>query len=245
MVQVSIIIPTFNNLELLQGCIGSIKNQSFKDYEVFVIDAESTDGTVEFLQTLKEPFHFISEADQGVYDAMNKGISLSRGKWVYFMGSDDRLYENQTLRLLFDSKFDEEISLIIGKIQYDCSVNNSKLLKKKQIWFSPWSLNLWIRNAPHHQAIFYKRSIFEHLKYDLKYPILSDYDLNLKLYKRNLKVKIVEQTIALCGGEGISKKFDWQLYREEIELKTNLSFFLLKPFFYILGFGKYILKKVS
>lgn len=242
---VSIIIPSFNNIDLLKNCIDSIYTQSFKDFEVLVMDAKSTDGTLAYLQTLKEPFYFSSEPDLGVYDAMNKGIQLSKGEWLYFLGSDDALFERDTLKTIFDSKINITESLIIGQIKYDVSRNNSKLLKNKHILFSPWSPNLWIRNAPHHQGIFYKKSVFDNLKYDLKYKILSDYDLNLKLYKSHFKAKILKQIIALCGAEGMSKRFDWQLYKEEIELKTNLSSKMFKPLFYALGISKYLLKRVS
>lgn len=242
---ISIIIPSFNNLNLLRECIDSIKNQTFADYEVFIIDAKSSDGTIEYLQTLNKPFQFISGPDRGVYDAMNKGIAMSNGEWLYFLGTDDVLYHQETLQSVFCSKIEDDESLVIGQIKYKSNPNESKLLKSKHILFSPWSPNLWIRNAPHHQGIFYRKTVFANLQYDLKYKILSDYDLNLKLYKNKLKAKILNQTIALCGGEGISKRFNWQLYKEEIELKTNLSSSVLKPVFYVLGFGKYLLKKIT
>lgn len=242
---VSIIIPSFNNLDLLQECIDSIKNQAFIDYEVFVIDAKSTDGSIEYLQTLSAPFYWISEPDCGVYDAMNKGIEKSNGEWLYFLGTDDVIFERQTLQLVFNSEIGDDKSLIIGQIHYKSNPKDSKLLKSKYVLFSPWSPNLWIRNAPHHQGIFYRKTVFSNLKYDLKYKILADYDLNLKLYRNKLKAKLIKQVIAVCGGEGISKKFNWQLYKEEIELKTKLSSLVLKPFFYLLGFSKYLLKKVT
>ena len=79
--------------------VDSIKNQNFKDYEVWIIDGGSSKDTFDYLTKLKAPFFYQSEADQGIYDAMNKGIKLSRGDWFYFLGTGDTLKEKHTLLL--------------------------------------------------------------------------------------------------------------------------------------------------
>jgi glycosyltransferase involved in cell wall biosynthesis len=210
-----------------------------------VIDAQSTDGTIDYLQTFTAPFYWISEPDKGVYDAMNKGIDMSKGNWLFFLGCDDLFYDNKTLESIFSETVNDDISLIIGKVQYDFSSRDSLMIKKNKGLFEPsWSKKMWLKNTLHHQGVFYKRELFSIQKYALNYQILSDYDFNLKMFRSNKKVQIINQIISISRTEGISKNYNWQLYKEEIDLKTRQSSLLFKPFFYLLGTGKFLLKKI-
>lgn len=244
MPRLSIIIPSFNSLNLLRECLDSIKEQSFKEYEVIIIDGQSTDGTIDFLKTLNTPYFWKSEPDNGIYDAMNKGIDVARGEWLYFLGCDDLLYDKNTLETVFHQKIDDHSSLLIGKVKYDFGPKDSLLIKKNKGTFQPsWSKKIWFKNTVHHQGVFYKRDLFRTQKYSLDYKILSDYDFNLKLFKRKINALIISQVIAISKTQGVSKNYNWKLYTEEINLKTKQSSIILKPLFYVLAVGKYILKK--
>ncbi len=222
----------------------SIQNQTFKNYEVCIINNASNDGTLEYLQTLEKPFYWISEPDKGVYDAMNKGISLAKGEWLYFLGADDRLINKATLATLFSKPILDQTKILIGKIKYDWKEKDSIFIKRKDgLVTSSWSKKLWIKNSSHHQSLFYRKELFTTRKYSLKYKILADYALNLHLYKKGVKIRIVDETITVCGTKGLSKRYNWNLYKEEIELKTDESSLLLKPLFFLIAFVKYILKK--
>src|SRR5690606_27971174 len=241
----SIIIPSFNALNSLRNCIDSIQCQTFHDYEVWIMDGQSTDGTVEFLKSLQAPFYWQSETDNGIYDAMNKGIELSKGEWLYFLGSDDRLNDDTTLEKIFFGINSPEIKLLIGNIRYDFQDSDSFLIKKSNGVFRPeWSKKMWLKNTVHHQGVFYKKEVFNNQVYNLKYKILADYDLHLKLFHANTEVKLLNQIIAVCKTGGISKTYNWPLYREEVKLKTQQSHVLLKPLFYVLAIGKFLLKKI-
>jgi hypothetical protein len=113
---------------------------------------------------------------------------------------------------------------------------------KEGLIVSSWSKKLWIKNALHHQSLFYRKELFAIQKYSLKYKILADYAFNLNLYKKRIKIKIVNEIIAICGTKGLSKEYNWNLYKEEIELKTSESSLLLKPIFFLIAFLKYLLK---
>lgn len=240
----SVIIPSFNSLNSLKECIESIKSQNFKDYEVFVIDSQSTDGTKEYLNTLTPPFFSISEPDQGIYDAMNKGIRLAKGQWLYFLGCDDRIHNHDTLKNLFNEIVTDDISLIIGKVQYDFGLHDSYMIKKNKGLFEPsWSKKIWLKNTLHHQGVFYNRKIFRSQKYSLTYKVLSDYELNLKLFRMDVKVKMIDLIIAISKTEGISKNYNWQLYKEEVDFKTKQSSIIFMPIFYLLAIGKYLFKQ--
>src|SRR5690606_18608652 len=152
------IIPSFNALNSLRNCIDSIQCQTFHDYDVWLVDGQSTDGTVEFLKSLQAPFYWQSETDKGIYDAMNKGIELARAAWVYLFASDARLHDDTTLDKIFIGINPTEINLLIGKIQYDFQETDSFLIKKSNGVLKPkWSKKKWLKNPVHHHAVFYKK----------------------------------------------------------------------------------------
>ena len=93
--RLSIILPTFNCDKVIRHCIESIVGQEFHDWELLVMDGMSRDGTLEIVRQYSSKdsrIRVYSEPDNGIYDAMNKGIDKSQGEWLYFMGSDDSLF---------------------------------------------------------------------------------------------------------------------------------------------------------
>lgn len=210
---------------------------------MWIIDGNSQDNTKSFLKTLKKPFQYISEKDFGVYDAMNKGVSLSNGEWLYFLGADDLLYNDKTLDKL-SFLYSSEADVISGKIQYDYRSNDSRFLKKnKGVFKTKWSLKLWIYNTVHHQSVLYKKNLFKKKKYDLSYKILADYQFNLNLYNKKIESSSIDLVIAKCGTGGISKNYNWNLYKEEIKFKTKASTVILWPIFFTISFLKFVIKK--
>jgi len=174
---------------------------------------------------------------------MNKGISLSRGKWLYFLGSDDSLKDDTTLENIaieLQSNFD----VVSGKIQYLFTNSDSRQIKKRNgIFSSKWSKKLWIKNTVHHQATFYKRELFDENQYNTNYKVLADYEINLRLFKNKKRVKTIPNIIAFCNSKGISKNYNWSLYKEEIKFKTKLSSKLLWPLFFKIALLKFLFKK--
>ena len=241
--KLSIIIPVFQNLLGLQKSIESIKNQIFKDYEVWIIDGGSDLDTQNYLSTLEKPFYYQSSIDKGIYDAMNKGIQLAKGDWLYFLGSDDVLFDENSLNTVFCNTNLKAESIIAGKVVYSGSQPAFIYNAKKKVKEVFWSNFIWIRNGLHHQSTFYKKEIFETVKYNLKYPVLADYWLNLYLFKHGFSCKVVHAIFAKCSADGISKSGDWTIYEEEINLKIALSNKVLKPLFYCIAKIKYSFRK--
>lgn len=241
--KLSIIIPVFQNLLGLQKSIESIKNQIFKDYEVWIIDGGSDLDTQNYLSTLEKPFYYQSSIDKGIYDAMNKGIQLAKGDWLYFLGSDDVLFDENSLNTVFCNTNLKAESIIAGKVVYSGSQPAFIYNAKKKVKEVFWSNFMWIRNGLHHQSTFYKKEIFETVKYNLKYPVLADYWLNLYLFKHGFSCKVVHAIFAKCSADGISKSGDWTIYEEEINLKIALSNKVLKPLFYCIAKIKYSFRK--
>lgn len=192
--KLSIVIPTFNSSDVLGRALNSIITQTFTDWEVLIMDGVSTDNTIKIAQSYKDNrIHIYSEPDKGIYEAMNKGIKKANGEWLYFLGSDDWLLNKNVLQQVFYSEIDG----------YDVIYGN---VEAPQLWpqhSGEWSLETLDYNRCH-QGIFYRKTIFRRLGYyNLEYPVLADYDLNLKwFFSSKIKKKYISITIAHYSMDG-------------------------------------------
>lgn len=189
------------------------------------------------------PFYFLSEKDDGIYDAMNKGILKSKGEWLFFLGSGDVFSNDAVLANVFSS-INKGYSLVSGKINYSGNTRPFIYSKRKTLKKPTWSSAMWLKNGLHHQGTFYRRKLFLETTYNLTYKILSDYWFHVYLYKKKIPCQIVDLLITNCNSDGVSKKGQWKIYQEEISLKTDLSSVYLAPLFYILSIIKYSLRKI-
>ena len=117
---VSIITPTFNSAKTIQSNLDSIKSQTFKDYQLIIIDNNSTDETVEIIKKNNIPnVKFLIENDLGIFDAINKGIKISDNDLISVLHSDD-LYNNENVLKDVVEKFHEhkDIDIIFGDLKY-------------------------------------------------------------------------------------------------------------------------------
>lgn len=197
--KVSIIIVTYNAALTIQQAINSVSNQSYENKELIIIDGASTDETPQILQKYQSNIQFyLSEPDHGIYDAMNKGIRLATGEWVLFLGSDDLLADN-ILNRIFQSIIPSKIGMLYGKV----CINGGERIQGKETSYQELITN----NTPH-QGIFYRRSLLLELGgYQLKYPILADYDLNLRIFRSQTeRVHYLDHVIADFSSKGVSNR---------------------------------------
>ena len=221
----SIIIPTFNSEKTLKDCLNSIVSQTFEDYEILLIDGVSTDSTLDIVKefSLKYPnIHWVSETDHGIYDAMNKGIKLAKGEWIYFLGSDDTLYERTTLNSVSKITNRTKRKIIYGNVLVS---GNAGWALDGQIYDGEFSKNKIICRNICHQSIFYHKDIFERLSYfNTKYKICADHEFNIRACAV-FKYEYCDLIIAkFCGG-GISSNPDYFFINdyEEIIIKNHLK----------------------
>lgn len=199
----SIILPVFNAKNTIESCINSILSQNFKDYELIILDACSTDGTLKLINRLidkNKNVKLISEKDKGVYDAMNRGIELSRGEWLYFIGSDDKLHNKNTLNEIFNN-INSNIDFLYGNVYLNIS---------NQIYSGESNINRLIRDGISicHQSIFYRKSIFDSIgNYNLKYPVHADYDFNVRCFMdQRFRIKYIDTIVCVYNETGLSSK---------------------------------------
>lgn len=193
--RVSIITTVYNASTTLEATILSVVNQKSDFIEYIIIDGGSYDGSVGIIELYNSYIDFwISEKDEGIYDAMNKGVSQANGKWVYFLGADDKLNEGILSKL--SDKFESDLAVIYGDVIYDTGYEMHSRLGRRML----------LENTLHHQGAFYDRNLFTNFRYDTKYGVSSDYELNLQIYLRQLPSLYVPKIIAVCGSTGVSSK---------------------------------------
>lgn len=196
---ITIIIPTYNSENEIEGILYSIKNQSFLSHEIVIIDGKSTDNT---LKIIKENNHlistWISEPDQGLYDAMNKGIKLAKGKYLCFLGADDTIEKDafkEIERVASSTNADLIYGLAKNKLQ-------NKIYGKK---YNLESLTVPGKVMPH-GAVFYRRDLLEKIGYfDLEYPIAADVIFNIKAFSKAQNPVFINKVLYSFSGEGVSK----------------------------------------
>jgi glycosyltransferase involved in cell wall biosynthesis len=168
---VTIITVVFNNLAFIEETIQSVLNQTYQNIEYIIIDGGSTDGTLNIIKKYENFVDiFVSEKDKGIYDAMNKGIKLAKGKWINFMNSGDTFYSKDTLSSIPFTNF-QNSSMIYGKIKlFSKSRKYIKILNP--FICNKFNLLLLGSGVVCHQAVFYNTDI--KFRFPDKYKILGD-----------------------------------------------------------------------
>ena len=222
----SIITVTLNNYAGLIKTWESIKDQGFEDYEWLVIDGGSTDETVEFLRdrrsatrTELNPFHFASQVDEGIYDAMNTGIDMAKGHYLLFLNAGDALADNKVLEKL--APLCKKAPEFIYGDAYEQPKNRKKPVIKpadshKEIHWGMFT---------HHQAMLYRRHIVRdtRLRYSLRYKIASDYDFTARFLRECKNIKYTAKPICIFELGGISQQNAWQGRKEQYIIREVLE----------------------
>jgi len=200
---ISVITPTFNSETKIAATVASVLSQKKALFEFLVIDGGSSDGTLAHLRAQGHALRYLSEPDDGIYDAMNKGIRLTSGEFIYFIGAGDRLLPGVL----------EVVAAEIARLAWQGETAQATLLYGNVNWsiFSqpydgPFNRFKLIRRNICHQAIFYQRSVFERLGlYNTKYRALADWEFNIRCFNdEDVRKHYIPLTIADYEGGGLS-----------------------------------------
>jgi glycosyltransferase involved in cell wall biosynthesis len=197
----SIIIPTYNAAPTLAACLQSIVQQTMNDWEILIMDSLSKDDTIAIASEFKNNFpniKIIAEKDKGIYDGMNKGIRMAQGEWLYFLGSDDKLFDAAVLEKM--------AAFITDSPGTDVVYGNVYSERFKGTYDGVFDITKIRTKNISHQAIFFKRWLFEKTgDFDLKYRSQSDWDHNLKwMLSGQLHNKFIDLIIARYADGGFS-----------------------------------------
>lgn len=184
----SIITVCYNSEKTISATLNSVDKQIFTEYEHIIIDGLSKDNTIKICQSkINKKRQIISELDQGIFDAMNKGISISRGEYLIFLNSDDKFFNNEVL------------SVINKNLKNECIIYGNILISKDKYIYRKWISNNFTMNKlkfgwmPPHTGTFIKRSLIKkyNINYDTNYKISADYDYLIRAFKVSKKTKYI------------------------------------------------------
>lgn len=186
--KISIITVCYNSNDFIEQAISSVVSQNYHDMEYIIIDGGSEDGTVQTIKRHKKYVDkFISERDEGLYDAMNKGIKISSGDIVGILNSDDMYYDEDVIGKIANKFSSSDVDSCYGDIVY---VDRFSPERVKRYWKSgDYSRNRFIKGwMPPHPAFFVKRKCYEKFGlYNTDFIIASDYELMLRfLFKHGI-----------------------------------------------------------
>ena len=218
--KLSIITVNYNNLEGLRKTCESIRMQSFKDYEWIVIDGGSDDGSREYIEANSEWIsYWVSEADRGIYHAMNKGTARAKGEYCQFLNSGDYLISSDTLERVFSSR---ELHDVNYGDQW--CISGGKVVEKRSY---PAKMNLaFLFRAPlGHQATFFRTSLVKEHQYREQYTISADRALYLELYTAGCRFHHLPIPIVYFDTEGIGSNTKTLEERQRQFHDIKLEFF--------------------
>src|SRR5665213_455236 len=213
----SVITVVYNNARDIERTLLSVINQTYEAIEYIVIDGASADGTTEIITRYKsrgQIAKFISEKDDGIYDAMNKGLTLATGDYVLFMNSADEFYEPDTVRKVFESSRGADI--YYGETEM---INDKGEVLGQRRHKVPSQLN-WrsfkYGMSVSHQAIYIRRALAG--PFDRRYQLSADIDWIIRAVKHAEKVVNVKRYVARYQVGGMSKSRQRQSLLERFDI---------------------------
>ncbi len=186
--KVSIITVVYNNEKTIQNAIESVLSQTYSNIEYVIIDGGSKDGTVQIISAYKDQIdHFVSEKDEGIYDAMNKGLSIATGDVIGILNSDDLYFDNKVIELVI-SKFkqDSNLDIVFGDLEYVKSADIDSVVRN---WKSRPYYNEFFEHGhvPPHPTLFLRRNVYDLIGgFRLDFKLAADYEFMFRLFKSNL-----------------------------------------------------------
>lgn len=216
---VTIVTVVFNGRKHIEQTILSVTKQTYPNIEYIIIDGGSTDGTVDIIKKYADKIHYwCSEPDNGVYDAMNKGITHASGRWINFMNAGDYFYSQDSVSQIFSTEESiDQYAIIYGdaefrlkNISYIVEARDNSITNE----FMPFS----------HQASFVRSDIAKATKFDLSYKIAADTAFSLRLIREGYKFKHIP--VIVCSynaADGLSVKNEIRRSKELVAMQEKLN----------------------
>ena len=204
----SIIIPSLRCAEKLERSIQSVLRQPAGLYELFIIDGDSKDATLDVIKKHEANLAgWVSEPDEGIYYAMNKGIAMSSAPYLYFLGAGDTLREGIL----------ERMAAQVPRWRIGFVYGNVFMHDKNAVWDGPWTRVKFRTRTPCHQSIFFDRRIFKrHGVFEGRFKAAADYAMNIRCFGDRWIAKIfVDEIVADYEGAGFSANNRDEAFRAE------------------------------
>jgi len=201
--KLSVITIVYNNIADIERTMLSVLEQTYPDIEYIIVDGLSTDGTLDVIKKYRDRLgKLISEKDEGIYDAMNKGLAAATGDYVLFMNSGDEIYASDTVAKVFAVA--EDADIYYGETEMidasGKSLGQRRHTAPENFTWRSFKYGMSVS----HQAIYVKRAVTE--PFDRRYHLSADIDWILKAAKKAKKIVNVHQYVAKYLVGGMSKK---------------------------------------
>jgi glycosyltransferase len=206
--KVSIITAAFNNVEFIEHCINSVLSQDYDDIEHIIIDGGSKDGTLDVINKYDEHISmWVSEPDEGIYYALNKGIALAGGDIIGFLHADDFYAHDNVISSIVARMTKHNVDSCYGDLEYVSRNNTDKMIR---YWKScPFDKELFLRGwMPPHPTFFVKKHIYErHGHFNTDFKIAADYELMIRfLEKGNVSTCYINDVLVKMRVGGSSNR---------------------------------------
>lgn len=237
---ISVVTICKNSSKLIERTIKSVLLQKSDNVEYVVIDGASIDGTVDIVKGYGNNIDvFLSEPDEGISDAFNKGILLSKGEIVSLINSDDTLLPGALHEVQKIFEENPDIEVLHGDIYLYKEGKLVKQVKPAGRWWHPWRLVLY-----NHPATFVRRQVYEkHGLFSLDYKFAMDVDIFLRWMRHGVKIHYLNKPLVAMYYGGVSDRFPFEGYRESKRAFLSNGFpqlyvsllFAVRPFMHYLG----------
>ena len=224
MIKITIITATYNSEKTLEQTISSVVEQDYPNIEYIIVDGKSIDNTMKLVKKYESfGIKWISEEDNGLYDALNKGIDLATGDYLMILGSDDSLYSNNTISNIVNN-LDEDTDVLSASVfvvdEVSCKTicnNNHNVLNKKK----------YAGGMIPHQGMVVRTALSRKHKFDTKYKISADYKFFLQCYYNDdINFKYIDDPVAFYSNNGVSADVDSRI-KENNQIYKELRLSLL------------------
>lgn len=230
----SIITVVLNEKEALKNTIQSVKEQKYQDYEYIVVDGKSTDGTLEIIRGYKQRMPqliYISEKDDGIYDAMNKGIGLAKGEYVLFLGAGDVFYNTNVLQQVAHYKGHDII--------YGYGIFSSGIQVGEKIGCKLSKIGILLDHCVAHQATYTKSELLKKYPFNEKYKAYADQDFLIHMYKIKKNFYYINQPLCYYDGTGFSSREENRIKYLDDHLK------IMKQYYPCLFYFRLLIRKIK
>jgi len=249
---VSIITVVLNRKDTIEFAIKSVLSQTYSNIEYIIVDGGSTDGTVDVIKKYnKYILKWISEPDNGIYDAMNKGIKMARGQIIGILNSDDVYADNKVIEVVVKAIEENNADCCWSDLVYVDRENTDKIIRYwKSSEFKEEKLKRgWM---PPHPTFFVKKWVYEKYGYfNLDFPIAADYELMLRLLEKyKIRSCYIPKVLVKMRTGGKSNRALVNIIKANIEcykawkvndLKPSYITFVLKPLLKIFQYFKRVI----
>ncbi|WP_062270075.1 glycosyltransferase family 2 protein [Endozoicomonas arenosclerae] len=236
--KISVITVCFNSEETIEDTIKSVLSQSYKNIEYIIIDGGSTDGTLSIIEKYRAFIDcFISEPDDGLYDAMNKGINHATGEVIGILNSDDIFQDSSVISLIASNLNDQEVDGCYADLVY---VQQHDLTKVVRLWKScEYHDDLWSTGwAPAHPTFFAKSNLYtQYGLFDVSNRLAADYELLIRIIgKGKINIKYIPEVLVRMRLGGETNKSIVNIIKQNIEIfraakRNGFNFSMVKFIF--------------